>query len=143
MNSLGTILLGCSVILLWVVALYTPVSKKESYSNGFTLKYHTMSTQTEPIVQEAPPFPSHSFETNQVKCEHGICIRDDPPVSGPVMPVSTPIEFDETPPPHVVEQVKGPTIMKAPRPDGRIERDWFELRPMDRVTLLDSNPFRL
>jgi hypothetical protein len=166
MVSTQFILLVCSVVLLWIVALAVPLSRRESYSesHGFTLKYKTyatMETQTEepmpfmPRLQNEPIepmpfmprldkpiepmpfmprlenepmpfFPDNSFETEEVKCKHGTCSKEQ--------------EVTEEQPEPIPSI---PRMMKPPRADKHIEIDWFEPTDTNVVTLHDSNPFRI
>ena len=152
MVSTQFILLVCSVVLLWIVALAIPLSRRESYSesHGFTLKYKTyatMETQTEepmpfmprldkpiepmpfmPRVENEPIpfFPDNSFETEEVKCKHGTCSKEEQP---------------EEEQPEPIPSI--PRMMKPPRADKHIEMDWFEPTDTNVVTLHDSNPFRI
>ena len=152
MASTQFILLVCSVVLLWIVALVIPLSQREPYSesHGFTLKYKsyaTMETQTEepmpfmprldkpiepmpfmPRVENEPMpfFPDNSFETEEVKCKHGTCSTEEQP------------EEEQSEPLPVI-----PRMMKPPRSDKRIEMDWFQPTGSNVVTLHDSNPFRI
>ena len=72
------------------------------------------------------PFPDNSFETEEVKCKHGTCSKEQDVTEeqAELLPAI-------------------PRMMKPPRADKRIEMDWFEPTDTNVVTLHDSNPFRI
>jgi hypothetical protein len=113
-----------------------------------------METQTEPIDKPIEPmpfmprvenepipfFPDQSFETEEVTCQHGECLKEKKELKGEPNgePDGEPdSEPDTTPMPFL------PRMLKPPRDDKRIEMDWFQPTDTNVVTIHDSNPFRI
>ena len=71
--------LSITVLFVWFLALSSPQvsDTRESYNNGFTIKYkkQDMETQTDiPEIQEViPNAPNDSYENIDIYCSHGIC----------------------------------------------------------------------
>jgi hypothetical protein len=138
MNYPGIILLASIVILIWIVAITLPMPTRESFSSGFTLKYHSMTTQTDPEPEVVPPMPKMAFENTEVQCDHGVCERETVLMKPLVPEVILVPEIKE--PSETYERTRE---MIPPRQDGRLELDWFRIYPKEVVTVLNSNPFRV
>lgn len=167
MASTQFILLVCSVVLLWIVALAVPLSRRESYSesHGFTLKYKTYATM-ETQTEEPMPFMPRLDSIDTTEPMPFMPRLDKPIEPMPFMPrvENEPMPFfpdnsfeteevkckhgtcstEEQPEEEQANPLPSiPRIMKPPRADKRIEMDWFEPTDTNVVTLHDSNPFRI
>lgn len=162
MASTQFILLVCSVVLLWTVALVIPLSQREPYSesHGFTLKYKsyaTMETQTDPIdtliekptepmpfmprldkpIEPMPFMPRVENEPMPFFPDNSFETEEVKCKHGTCSTEEQPEEDQSEPLPVI------PRMMKPPRADKRIEMDWFQPTDSNVVTLHDSNPFRI
>ena len=166
MASTQFILLVCSVVLLWIVALVIPLSQREPYSesHGFTLKYKsyaTMETQTEepmpfmprldkPIepmpfmprlenepIEPMPFMPRLENEPMPFFPDNSFETEEVKCKHGTCSTEEQPEEEQSEPLPVI------PRMMKPPRSDKRIEMDWFQPTGSNVVTLHDSNTFSI